>query len=56
MDLYKFIEPLGIITYTALFFTVINRLLKWKLKYHKMLGISTLILATLHALIVILAH
>lgn len=56
MELWRFVKPLGIITYVLILLTLIGGLFRWKLKYHKMLAISALILASIHALIVILSH
>jgi hypothetical protein len=56
MNVYKFIKPLGIITYSLFLFTLLSGLLRWKLKFHRFLAISTLVFATIHALIVILYH
>ncbi len=53
MELFKFVKPFGIITYILLLLTLISGLFRWKLKYHKALAISALVLATIHALIVI---
>jgi cytochrome b561 len=52
------IEVLGTITYLLLFFTVLLQVLKVKkkikfsFKAHKVMAYSTLILATIHALVV----
>ncbi len=56
MELWRFIKPFGIVTYVLILLTLISGLFRWKLKYHKTLAISTLILASIHALIVILYH
>ena len=57
MDLSRFIIPLGILTYTLLLATILSGLfrikLKLKLKHHKLLALSTIILATMHAGIII---
>ncbi|MFC2061602.1 hypothetical protein ACFLUV_03740 [Elusimicrobiota bacterium] len=51
--MWKYVKPLGIITYILLLLTVISGKLKWKLKHHRILAIAALIIATVHALIVI---
>ena len=57
MDLGRFVIPLGIVTYTLLLATILSGLfrvkLKLKFKYHKLLALLTIILATIHAGIVI---
>jgi len=54
MEFWKFIKPLGITTYILLFLTLLSGLFRFKLKYHKILAILTLVIASIHALIVIL--
>ncbi|MBN2406477.1 MAG: hypothetical protein JXJ19_02160 [Elusimicrobia bacterium] len=54
MELWKLIEPLGIMTYSALLLTVISGIRRWKLKKHVMLALLTAVIATVHALIVML--
>lgn len=51
MNLYSFILPLGIISYSLLLLTILTgaRVIKVKISYHKLLGILTLITVTLHA-------
>ena len=56
MNIYALIKPLGIITYTLVLITLISGLKGWKLKYHKILGITALLLATMHALLVITSN
>ena len=56
MELYKIIKPLGITTYVLLFLTIVSGMLRWKLNYHKRLAITTLLVASIHTLIVILSH
>ena len=53
MGLYSFIKPFGIITYLLLIMTAVSGMMGWKLKHHKMLAIIAIIMATLHAAIVI---
>ena len=57
MDLGWFVILLGILTYTLLLATILSGLfrvkLKLKLKHHKLLALLTIILATLHAGIII---
>ncbi len=55
MFLYNLVVPLGIITYALILFGVLTgtRVIKAKLKWHKRTGITILIAATLHAVLVI---
>lgn len=57
MDLDRFIIPFGILTYTLLLATILSGLfrakLRLKLKHHKLLGLLTIISASIHAGIVI---
>lgn len=53
MELWKFVKPLGIITYGLLFVTMLSGMFRWKLKKHKTIAIITLVIATLHAVIVL---
>ena len=57
MDLGRFVIPLGILTYTLLLVTVLSGLFRVKLKlnfkHHKLLALLTIVLATIHAGIVI---
>ncbi len=57
MNLGRFVIPLGILTYTLLLTTILSGLfrvkLKLKLKHHKLLALLTIVLATIHAGIVI---
>ncbi len=50
MDLYNLIFPLGLTTFAFLLTTVLSgaRVIKLKVKYHKLLGILTIILAICH--------
>lgn len=60
MNLYNLVLPLGIVTYSLLTITlllgVVKKIFKpqLRLRLHKVLAIITLILATVHGLIVIL--
>ena len=47
------IIPLGIMTYLSLILGIISGIRRWKLKVHKTIAIITIILATLHASLVI---
>jgi hypothetical protein len=49
----KLIIPLGILTYLSLILGIISGLRRWKLKVHKTIAIITIILATMHATLVI---
>lgn len=51
--LANFIIPLGILTYLSVILGIISGLRKWKLKVHKTIALIAIILATLHAAIVI---
>ncbi len=51
--LANLIIPLGILTYLSLILGIISGLRRWKLKAHKTIAIITIILATLHATLVI---
>jgi hypothetical protein len=56
MNIYLLIKPLGIITYAFLFLTALSGLLRWKLKYHKTFAFTTIALATLHFIVIIIAN
>jgi hypothetical protein len=47
------IIPLGILTYSSLILGIVSGIRRWKLKIHKIIAITTIILATLHASLVI---
>ncbi len=51
--LANLIIPLGIVTYLSLILGIISGVRRWKLKTHKIIAIITIILATLHATLVI---
>ena len=51
--LANFIIPLGITTYLSLVLGIISGIRRWKLKIHKTIAITTIILATLHATLVL---
>lgn len=55
MNLYGLVLPLGIITYILLLMTILTgiRVIKMKVKYHKLFGFLALIAATAHASIII---
>jgi len=53
MELGRLIIPLGIITYLMVLITVISGLYRVKLKTHKWLAAITILLATLHAIVVL---
>ena len=53
MELYKLIKPLGIITYCFVLVTLLTGLFRMQLKYHKLLAILAIILATAHAVIIL---
>ena len=51
--LSRLIIPFGIVAYTLLLATFITGLRRMKLKYHKRLAFAAIILASLHALLVL---
>ncbi len=51
--LANLIIPLGISTYLSLILGIISGVRRWKLKIHKTIAVITIILATLHATLVI---
>ena len=53
MKLYYLIVPLGILTYLLVASTAASGLLKMNIKWHKALAITAVVLATLHAGIII---
>lgn len=53
MNLYVLIKPLGIVSYSLMALAALTGLFRFKMKWHKWLGLSALILATLHFIIVI---
>lgn len=55
MDLYSLVVPLGIITYILIVLAVLTgkRILKLKPVWHRITAFSALVLATVHAAIVI---
>lgn len=62
MEVYQFIKPLGIATYSMIFITILSGLFrksfpykKW-IKFHLIFAITSLTLATIHVLIIITSH
>ena len=57
MNLGRFVIPLGILTYVLLSATILSGFfrakLQLKLKHHKLLALLTIVLATMHAGIII---
>ncbi len=51
--LANLIIPLGILTYLSVILGIISGLKRWKLRAHKAIAIIAIILATLHAALVI---
>jgi hypothetical protein len=51
--LANLIIPLGILTYLAVILGIISGVRRWKLKAHKVIAVVAVILATLHAALVI---
>lgn len=51
--LANLIIPLGILTYISVVIGIISGLRRWKLKIHKTIALIAVILATLHAALVI---
>lgn len=56
MELYRFVKPLGILTFLLIILTAISGKMGWKIKNHVLLAIITIIFAAIHGLIVILSH
>lgn len=56
MQIYELIKPLGIAAYLLMFITALSGVLRWKLKYHKLLAYTAVILATIHVIIIIIAN
>lgn len=54
--LASLIIPLGIVTYLCLILGIISGIKRWKLKIHKTIATVAIILATLHAALVIYFH
>lgn len=57
MDLYSFVIPLGIATFVSLLITVLSglKVIKLSFKRHRLSGLITLTLATLHGVLVLLS-
>jgi hypothetical protein len=51
--LANLIIPLGILTYLSVILGIISGLRRWKLKIHKTIALIAIILATLHAALVV---
>ncbi len=51
--LANFIIPLGLLTYLSVALGIISGLRRWKLKVHKTIALIAIILATLHAALVV---
>jgi YHS domain-containing protein len=61
LTLARFIKPIGITTLSLLVLTVTSALLRRRkpkllLKWHKRLGITALVFASIHAILVLIAH
>ncbi|MBW8001368.1 MAG: hypothetical protein FVQ80_05030 [Planctomycetes bacterium] len=61
LQLFKLVKPMGITTLSLLFLTVTAGLLRHKnpkliFKWHKRLGITTLVSAIIHALLVLILY
>ena len=58
MEIYRFIKPLGILTYLLLLLTVITgrflRELGLRLPHHKTIAIIALLVATAHGILVLI--
>jgi hypothetical protein len=50
------IIPLGVLTYLSLILGIISGLKRWKIKLHKTIATIAIILATLHASLVLYFH
>jgi hypothetical protein len=51
--LANLIIPLGVLTYLSLILGIISGLKRWKLRAHKAIALTAIIMATLHAMLVI---
>lgn len=56
MQIYTLIKPLGMITYAFLILTATSGFFRWKFKYHKTFAFTTIALATLHFIVIIIAN
>ena len=55
-NLFQLIKPLGIITYSFIALTMIAGFFRWKLKYHRLLAIMTIVCASIHAGLIFYLH
>ena len=53
MGIGDFLKPLGMLAYLLVLLTFLFGLFRWNFKVHKKLGIAAVILATLHAILVL---
>ncbi len=53
MNIYKLVRLLGIITYGLLALTFIFGILEWNFTTHRILAVLSIILASIHGIIVI---
>lgn len=51
--LASLIIPLGILTYLSVLLGIISGIRRWRLKVHKTIAVIAIILATLHAALVV---
>jgi len=51
--LANLIIPLGILTYLSIILGIVSGLKRWRIKAHKTIAVIAIILATLHAVLVI---
>ena len=56
MRIYKFIRPLGAAAYGLLLFTFVYGRFGRNLTYHIILAVVTIVVVSVHALMVILVH
>jgi len=58
MSLYRLIIPLGIVTWSLVLITLLSgmKVIKLRFKYHRLLGIISLILASCHGLLVLILN
>ncbi|MBN1897761.1 MAG: hypothetical protein JW827_03205 [Spirochaetes bacterium] len=60
MELMQWIKPLGIVTYSMVFLTLVlgvfRKRVKNSFKWHRILGIISFVLASCHAALVILLY
>ena len=53
MDLHSLLKPTGILTFLLFFVTFLFGLKRWNFKVHKRLAVAAVVMAVVHALLVI---